>query len=44
VTLQFNEAVEASFGAVRVYDSRGREVQAGAPRHPGGHSDRVAWH
>ena len=42
VTLQFNEAVEASFGALRVYDNRGREMQSGAPRHPGGDSDRVA--
>ena len=42
VTLRFGEPVEASFGAVRVFDHRGREVQAGAATHPGGHSDRVA--
>ena len=36
VTLRFGEPVEASFGAVRVFDARGREVQAGAARHPGG--------
>jgi copper transport protein len=35
VTLRFSEPVEASFGAVRVYDSRGREVQSGAPRASG---------
>jgi copper transport protein len=29
VTLRFSEPVEAEFGAVRVFDSRGREVQAG---------------
>ena len=42
VTLRFSEPVEASFGAVRVFDNRGREVQAGAATHPGGHTDRVA--
>ena len=42
VTLRFGEPVEASFGSVRVFDHRGREVQAGAATHPGGHSDRVA--
>jgi copper transport protein len=31
VALRFSEPVEAEFGAVRVFDSRGREVQAGAP-------------
>jgi copper transport protein len=31
VTLRFSEPVEAEFGAVRVFDSRGREVQAGSP-------------
>ena len=36
VVLRFSEPVEASFGAVRVYDNRGREVQAGAATHPGG--------
>ncbi len=35
VTLRFSEPVEASFGAVRVYDNRGREVQAGPPRASG---------
>jgi copper transport protein len=29
VTLRFSEPVEAEFGAVRVFDSAGREVQAG---------------
>ena len=40
MTLRFGEPVEASFGAVRVFDARGREVQAGAAAHPGGHADR----
>jgi copper transport protein len=31
VTLRFSEPVEAEFGAVRVYDSEGREVQTGRP-------------
>ena len=31
VVLAFSEPVEASFGAVRVFDSRGREVQSGEP-------------
>jgi copper transport protein len=42
VGLRFGEAVEVSFGAVRVYDARGREVQSGTARHPGGHSNQVA--
>jgi copper transport protein len=31
VTLRFSEPVEAEFGAVRVFDSQGREVQTGSP-------------
>ena len=31
VSLRFSEPVEAEFGAVRVFDSEGREVQTGAP-------------
>ena len=42
VELRFGESVEASFGALRVYDNRGHEVQVGAATHPGGHGDRVA--
>lgn len=36
VTMRFNEPVELSFGAIRVYDSDGRRVDRGAPRHLGG--------
>ena len=34
--------MEASFGALRVFDERGREVQQGKPFRPGGSSSRVA--
>jgi copper transport protein len=42
VALRFDEAVEASFGALRVFDQSGREVQAGKPFRPGGDASRVA--
>jgi len=42
VVLDFNEPVEAAFGAVRVFDAAGRAVRAGAPERPGGRSDQVA--
>ena len=42
VQLRFDEPVEASFGALRVFDERGREVQQGKPVRPGGNSSRVA--
>jgi copper transport protein len=42
VSLRFSEAVEAEFGAVRVFDSQGREVQSGAAFHPGGRGAEVA--
>jgi copper transport protein len=35
VTLRFSEPVEAEFGAVRVFDSKGREVQTGPPESSG---------
>ena len=38
--LRFDEPVEASFGALRVFDERGREVQQGKPFRPGGSSSR----
>jgi copper transport protein len=41
VTLRFSEPVEAEFGAVRVFDSEGRQVQAGRPFHPGGRGAEV---
>ncbi len=34
VTLRFSEGVEANFGALRVFDAEGREVQAGNAFHP----------
>lgn len=36
VTFEFNEAVEASFGAVRVFDTDGNQVQTGELFRPGG--------
>ena len=36
VTFRFDESVEASFGALRVFDSKGQEVQTGKAFHPGG--------
>ena len=42
VSLRFSEPVEAEFGAVRVFDSKGGEVQAGRAFHPGGRGTEVA--
>ena len=42
VSLRFSEPVEAEFGAVRVFDSDGREVQAGRTFHPGDRAAEVA--
>jgi copper transport protein len=42
VTFRFDESVEASFGALRVFDARGRQVQTGAAFHPGGRGAEVA--
>ncbi len=41
ITLRFNEPVEASLGAVRVYDGDGDRLDAGKPSHPGGAGDTV---
>lgn len=41
VTLHFDEAVEASLGAIRVFDDQDRRVDAGATHHPGGDGTRV---
>ncbi|MDX6681961.1 MAG: copper transport protein [Solirubrobacteraceae bacterium] len=41
VRLDFNEAVEVSFGAVRVYDQRGRRVDSGDVAHPDGRQHSV---
>jgi copper transport protein len=42
VEFRFDEPVEANFGALRVFDARGREVQSGAAFHPGGRGSVVA--
>jgi copper transport protein len=42
VEMRFNEAVEISFGSVRVLDAEGNEVQTGTAEHPGGRSKEVA--
>ena len=42
VGASFNEAVSSSFGALRVFDSGGREVQDGATVHPGSAANRIA--
>jgi copper transport protein len=42
VRFRFDESVEASFGALRVFDSHGRQVQTGAAFHPGGRGSVVA--
>lgn len=41
VTLEFNEPVEASFGAVRVYDSDAQRVDTGALERPDGSAEAV---
>ena len=42
VVLKFSEGVEANFGAVRVFDTEGREVQEGNTFHPGDRNREVA--
>ncbi len=42
VVFVFDEAVEASFGALRVFDATGTEVQVGEPYHPGSRQERIA--
>ena len=42
VTFRFDESVEASFGALRVFDSKGQEVQTGKAFHPGGKGADIA--
>ncbi len=41
VTMSFSEPVEIEFGAVRVFNSEGQEVQEGAAFHPGDRSSQV---
>ena len=42
IVMRFNEPVEVAFGAVRVFDARGRQVEQGDPFHPGGDGRAVA--
>ncbi len=42
VEFRFDESVEATFGALRVFDGKGRQVQTGNAFHPGGKGDVVA--
>jgi copper transport protein len=42
VVFIFDEAVEASFGAVRVFDAAGKEVQTGEAFHPQNRGERIA--
>lgn len=42
VVLRFDDAVEGSFGAVRVFDAGGGRVDRGEAFHPAGHQDRLA--
>jgi copper transport protein len=44
VELGFDEPVEGSFGAVRVFDGRGERVDRGDAFHPGGDDARLAVH
>ncbi|HUF85121.1 MAG TPA: copper resistance protein CopC [Acidimicrobiia bacterium] len=39
--LRYTEPVEASLGAVRVFDGRGERIEVGNPSHPGGDSSTV---
>jgi copper transport protein len=41
IDLRFDEAVEISLGAVRLFDGRGHEVDVGRPLHPAGDSRSV---
>jgi copper transport protein len=41
VTLGFNESVEAALGAIRLYDSRGEQLDIGEVSRPGGDQSRV---
>jgi copper transport protein len=44
VAFRFDEPVEGNFGAVRVFDSSGRRVDAGDAFHPGGRGPVMAVH
>ena len=42
IVLRFSEAVEANFGALRVFDAKAERVDDGRTTHPGGNSARLA--
>ncbi len=42
VSFRFNEPVEASFGAIRIFDSAGEQVRTGEPTRPGGRAEALA--
>jgi copper transport protein len=42
VVFRFNEPVEGTFGAVRVFDAKGRRVDDGHVSHPGGAGEKIA--
>ena len=42
VSLGFDEPVEAAFGALRVFDGKGKQVKTGPLRRPGGRSTELA--
>jgi copper transport protein len=42
VAFRFSEPVEASFGAIRVFDAEGDQVQTGEVERPGGESSAIA--
>ena len=42
VTMEFNEPVEVAFGAIRVFDTHGRRVDAGEAEHLPGRPDAIS--
>jgi len=42
VALRFNEPIEASFGAIRIFDSAGEQIETGELTRPEGRSEAIA--
>lgn len=42
ITLSFGESVEASLGAIRLYDSQEHRIDVGPPEHPNGRGSEVS--
>ena len=42
ISLRFGEAVEASLGAIRLYNAQGNRVDVGSPQHPDGKGAEVS--